>query len=150
MIIIKKNKKMKKVQLGDTVMVHYTGKLENGEVFDSSMIDGREPLTAKLGEGQLIKGFENGLIDMSIGDKKTIEISHEEAYGPYNDFMVQEVEKDKMPGEVIVGTALQADTQMGPVNFIVKEVKKGTVVLDANHPLAGEKLIFDLEVIGIE
>jgi FKBP-type peptidyl-prolyl cis-trans isomerase SlpA len=141
---------MKKVQLGDTVTVHYTGKLENGEVFDSSMVDGRQPLTAKLGEGQLIKGFENGLIDMSIGDKKTIEISHEDAYGPYNDFMVQEVEKDKMPGEVEVGISLQADTQMGPINFIVREVKEETVVLDANHPLAGEKLIFDLELIEIQ
>jgi FKBP-type peptidyl-prolyl cis-trans isomerase 2 len=150
MITIKKNKKMKKVQLGDTVTVHYTGKLENGEVFDSSMVDGRQPLTAKLGEGQLIKGFENGLIDMSIGDKKTIEIPHEDAYGPYNDFMVQEVEKDKMPGEVEVGISLQADTQMGPINFIVREVKEETVVLDANHPLAGEKLIFDLELIEIQ
>jgi FKBP-type peptidyl-prolyl cis-trans isomerase SlpA len=150
MITIKKNKKMKKVQLGDTVTVHYTGKLENGEVFDSSMVDGRQPLTAKLGEGQLIKGFENGLIDMSIGDKKTIKISHEDAYGPYNDFMVQEVEKDKMPGEVEVGISLQADTQMGPINFIVREVKEETVVLDANHPLAGEKLIFDLELIEIQ
>ena len=150
MITIKKNKKMKKVQLGDTVTVHYTGKLENGEVFDSSMVDGRQPLTAKLGEGQLIKGFENGLIDMSIGDKKTIKISHEDAYGPYNDFMVQEVEKDKMPGEVEVGISLQADTQMGPINFIVREVKVETVVLDANHPLAGEKLIFDLELIEIQ
>jgi FKBP-type peptidyl-prolyl cis-trans isomerase SlpA len=150
MITIKKNKKMKKVQLGDTVTVHYTGKLENGEVFDSSMVDGRQPLTAKLGEGQLIKGFENGLLEMSIGDKKTIEISHEDAYGPYNDYMVQEVEKDKMPGDVEVGISLQADTQMGPINFIVREVKEETVVLDANHPLAGEKLIFDLELIEIQ
>jgi FKBP-type peptidyl-prolyl cis-trans isomerase SlpA len=141
---------MTKIKNGDNVSVHYTGKLENGEVFDSSMVDGRQPLTAKLGEGQLIKGFENGLIDMSIGDKKTIEISHEDAYGPYNDFMVQEVEKDKMPGEVEVGISLQADTQMGPINFIVREVKEETVVLDANHPLAGEKLIFDLELIEIQ
>ena len=96
MFIVKKNNKMKKVQLGDTVTVHYTGRLENGDVFDSSMVEGKQPLTAKLGEGQLIKGFENGLLEMSIGDKKTIEISHEDAYGPYNDYMVQEVEKDKM------------------------------------------------------
>jgi FKBP-type peptidyl-prolyl cis-trans isomerase 2 len=150
MITIKKNNKMKKVQLGDTVTVHYTGRLENGDVFDSSMVEGRQPLTTKLGEGQLIKGFENGLLEMSIGDKKTIEISHEDAYGPYNDYMVQEVEKDKMPGDVEVGISLQADTQMGPINFIVREVKEETVVLDANHPLAGEKLIFDLELIEIQ
>ena len=82
---------MEKIKLGNTVTVHYTGKLKNGDIFDTSMVEGREPLVVKLGEGQLIKGFENGLIDMAIGDKKTIEISSEDAYGEYNDFMVQEV-----------------------------------------------------------
>ena len=141
---------MKKVQNGDTVTVNYTGRLVNGTVFDSSLNEGREPLVAKLGEGNLIKGFENGLIDMAIGDKKTVEIDHEEAYGPYNDYMIQEVEKTQMPGEVEVGTQLQAQTQMGSVQFVVKEIKESTVVLDANHPLAGETLIFDLEVLDIQ
>lgn len=141
---------MKKVQNGDTVTVNYTGRLVNGTVFDSSLNEGREPLVAKLGEGNLISGFENGLIDMSIGDKKTVEIESEDAYGPYNDYMVQEVPKEQMPGEVEVGTALQANTQMGVVNFVVKEVKEDVVILDANHPLAGEKLIFDLEVLDIQ
>ena len=133
---------MKKVQNGDTVTVNYTGRLVDGTVFDSSLNEGREPLVVKLGEGNLIKGFENGLIDMIVGDKKTVEIEVEEAYGVYNDYMIQEVPKEQMPGDVEVGTPLQASTQMGVVNFIVKEVKEDVVILDANHPLAGEKLIF--------
>lgn len=140
---------MKKVKTGDTVKVNYTGRLEDGTVFDSSVVEGRTPLEATLGQGQLIKGFENGLIEMTEGEKKTITIDVEDAYGPYQESMVDEVEKDRLPGEVEVGTALQAQTQMGPINFIVKEVKENTVILDANHPLAGQKLIFDLEVVEI-
>lgn len=141
---------MKKIQNGDTVTVNYTGRLVDGTVFDSSLNEGREPLVVKLGEGNLIKGFENGLIDMIVGDKKTVEIEVEEAYGVYNDYMIQEVPKEQMPGDVEVGTPLQASTQMGVVNFIVKEVKEDVVILDANHPLAGEKLIFDLEVLEVQ
>jgi FKBP-type peptidyl-prolyl cis-trans isomerase 2 len=141
---------MKKVESNSTVSVNYTGKLESGEIFDTSLVEGREPLVAQLGQNQLIKGFENGLIDMVVGEKKTVTIESEDAYGPYNDFMVEEVEKEKLPGEVEVGTALQAQTQMGPINFVVKEVKEGTVVLDGNHPLAGQRLIFDLEVVDVQ
>lgn len=140
---------MKKIKTGDTVKVNYTGRLEDGSVFDTSLVEGREPLEATLGQGQLIKGFENGLIEMTEGEKKTVTIEVEDAYGPYQDYMVEEVEKEKLPGEVEVGTALQAQTQMGPINFVVKEVKENTVVLDANHPLAGQRLIFDLEVVEI-
>lgn len=140
---------MKKVEANSTVTVHYTGRLEDGNVFDSSLVEGREPLTTTLGQGQLISGFENGLLEMSIGDKKTIEINSSDAYGEYMDHMVQEVEKNQLPGEVEVGTALQAQTEMGPINFVVKEVKDDTVILDANHPLAGKNLIFDLEVLEI-
>ena len=141
---------MKKVETNSTVTVNYTGRLEDGSIFDSSVVEGREPLKATLGQGQLIKGFESGLQEMSIGEKKTVEIDAEDAYGKYNDFMIQEVKKEQMPGEVEVGMHLQADTQMGPVQFIVKEINEETVVLDANHPLAGKKLIFDLEVVDIE
>jgi FKBP-type peptidyl-prolyl cis-trans isomerase SlpA len=141
---------MKKVEANSTVSVNYTGKLESGEIFDTSLVEGREPLVAQLGQGQLIKGFENGLIDMVVGEKKTVTIESEDAYGPYNDFMVEEVEKDKLPGEVEVGTALQANTQMGPINFVVKEVKENSVILDGNHPLAGQRLIFDLEVVDVQ
>jgi peptidylprolyl isomerase len=141
---------MKKVENGDLVTVNYTGRLVDGTIFDTSMVEGREPLQAKLGQGSLIKGFEEALIGMSVGEKKTVEVDFDNAYGPYNDFMVQEVELDKMPGEVQVGTQLQSQTDMGPVQFVVKEVKEETVVLDANHPLAGENLIFDLEIVGVE
>ena len=141
---------MKKIETNSSVTVNYTGRLEDGSIFDSSVVEGREPLIVTLGQGQLIKGFESGLYDMSVGDKKTVEIEVEDAYGNYNDFMVQEVPKEQMPGEVQVGMQLQADTQMGLVQFIVKDVKEDTVILDANHPLAGKKLIFDLEVLEIQ
>ena len=141
---------MKKVLSDSTVTVNYTGRLEDGTIFDSSTVEGREPMTTKLGQGQLIKGFEEGLVDMSEGDKKTVEIESSEAYGEYLDYLIQEVEKSQMPGEVEVGMPLQAQTEMGVVQFVVKEVKDETVVLDANHPLAGKKLIFDLELVSID
>ena len=149
MFKIKKTKNMKKVLSDSTVTVNYTGRLEDGTIFDSSMVEGREPMTAKLGEGRLIKGFEEGLVDMSEGDTKTVEIESTEAYGEYLDYLIQEVEKSQMPGEVEVGMPLQAQTEMGVVQFVVKEINENTVVLDANHPLAGKKLIFDLEVVSI-
>ena len=141
---------MRKVQNGDTVKVNYTGRLEDGTIFDSSMVEGREPLTAKLGDGMLIKGFENGLMEMTIGESKTVEIDPTNAYGEYNEEAIQEVPKTNMPGEVEVGMGLQANTEFGVVNFVVKEVKEETVVLDANHPLAGQKLFFDLELVEIQ
>ena len=150
MIKIKKTKNMKKVLSDSTVTVNYTGRLEDGTIFDSSTVEGREPMTTKLGQGQLIKGFEEGLVDMSEGDKKTVEIESAEAYGEYLDYLIQEVEKSQMPGEVEVGMPLQAQTEMGVVQFVVNEVKDETVVLDANHPLAGKKLIFDLELVSID
>jgi|TARA_R110000868_G_scaffold185501_1_gene427475 FKBP-type peptidyl-prolyl cis-trans isomerase 2 len=141
---------MTKVKNGDTVTVHYTGKFTDGTIFDSSTDEGREPIKTKLGEGNLIKGFENGLLEMSVGDKKTIEIEPVDAYGEHLDYMVQEVPKVQMPGEVEIGMHLEAHTDMGPIQLLVKEVKEDTVVLDGNHPLAGKKLIFDLEVIDFE
>lgn len=141
---------MKKIQNGDTVKVHYTGRLEDGTVFDSSMVEGRDPLMATLGQGQLISGFESGLIDMSVGDKKEVHIDPKDAYGEYIPNMEQEVPLENMPGEVSAGMQLQAETEMGPIILTVKEVRENTVVVDANHPLAGKKLIFDLEVVEIQ
>lgn len=141
---------MKRVESNSTVSVNYTGKLEDGTIFDSSLVEGREPLKTTLGQGQLIKGFENGLLEMQVGESKTIEIPSEEAYGEYLDYLVQEVPIDQMPGDVEVGTQLFSQTDMGPVNFVVKEIKEMTVVLDANHPLAGKNLIFELEVLDVE
>lgn len=141
---------MKRVESNSTVSVNYTGKLEDGTIFDSSLVEGREPLKTTLGQGQLIKGFENGLLDMQVGEQKTIEIPSEEAYGEYLDYLVQEVPMEQMPGDVEVGTKLFSQTEMGPVNFVVREIKEATVVLDANHPLAGKNLIFELEVLEVE
>ena len=139
---------MEKIQNNSTVTVNYTGRLEDGSIFDSSLNEGREPLTATLGQGQLIKGFEQGLVDMSIGEKKTVEIDPMDAYGDYNPSLIQEVPKDKVPEGVQEGHMLQANTPMGVLNFRVSEIKEETITLDGNHPLAGKKLIFDLEVVS--
>ena len=140
---------MEKITQNSTVTVNYTGKLEDGTIFDTSLVEGREPLKAKLGEGQLIPGFESGLIDMTIGENKTIDINPTEAYGEYNDELIVEVPKNNVPENVEVGMMLQTFGPMGPSIVKVLEIKDESVVIDANHPLAGEKLIFELEVMGI-
>jgi|TARA_R110000868_G_scaffold397965_2_gene670888 FKBP-type peptidyl-prolyl cis-trans isomerase SlpA len=140
---------MTKIKNGDNVSVHYTGKLEDGSVFDTSLAEGREPLTVTLGQGQLIPGFENGLIDMTVGEMKTIEIEPENAYGDIKPQMVSEVPLSQVPEGVKAGDMLQGQNQFGPVNVVVTEVKESTAVLDMNHPLAGKKLIFDLEVVSV-
>ena len=141
---------MKKVANDSTVTVNYTGRLEDGTVFDSSMVEGREPLNAVLGQGQLISGFEKGLLEMSVGEKKTVEIEHTEAYGEIIKEMIIEVAKNQVPENIEVGHMLQGNGPMGPVNVKVVEIKDDVVIIDGNHPLAGKKLIFDLEVMGIE
>jgi len=140
---------MRKVQNGDTITVNYTGRLEDGTIFDSSLNEGREPLTSTLGQGQLIPGFENGLIDMIIGDTKTIEIEPENAYGNYIPEMTTIVGLNQVPEGVKIGESLQGMSPNGPINVVVKEINESGVVLDANHPLAGKKLFFDLELMGI-
>ena len=140
---------MTKIKNGDNVSVHYTGKLEDGSVFDTSLSEGREPLTVTLGQGQLIPGFENGLIDMTVGEMKTIEIEPENAYGDIKPQMVSEVPLSQVPEGVKAGDMLQGQNQFGPVSVVVTEIKESTVVLDMNHPLAGKKLIFDLEVVSV-
>lgn len=140
---------MEQIKNGDSVSVNYTGRLEDGTIFDTSIQEGRTPLTAKLGEGKLIPGFESGLIGMSVGEKKTIEIEPADAYGEVNEGMIQEVALTQVPENVKVGDMLQGQNQYGPVQVTVKEVKESTAVLDMNHPLAGKKLIFDLEVVSV-
>ena len=141
---------MQKIKNGDTVSVNYTGKLEDGTIFDSSLVEGREPLNAVLGQGQLISGFEKGLLEMSVGEKKTVEIEHTEEYGEIIKEMIIEVAKNQVPENIEVGHMLQGNGPMGPVNVKVVEIKDDVVIIDGNHPLAGKKLIFDLEVMGIE
>jgi FKBP-type peptidyl-prolyl cis-trans isomerase SlpA len=131
------------------VVVNYVGKLEDGTIFDSSLVEGRTPLETQLGQGQLIPGFEKGLVGMQVGDKKTVEIESDQAYGPRNEELVIEIEKTKVPENVEVGAMLQTFGPMGPSIVKVLEIKDEVVVIDANHPLAGQKLIFELELVGI-
>ena len=140
---------MKKIQAGNTVKVNYTGKLEDGSIFDSSLNEGREPLEVTVGQGQLIKGFEDGLFDMSEGETKTVEIEPSEAYGDINIELINSVPRANVPEGVQEGEMLQGEGPMGAVNVKVVEVNEETVVLDANHPLAGKKLTFELEVVSI-
>ena len=135
------------VKEGSKVKVHYTGKLEDGKVFDTT-ID-KEPIEVVLGEGTLIKGFENGLMGMKDGEKKTIDVEPKDAYGDYVEGRIQEVEKSKLPEDIKVGMVLQATSEAGSMVILIKEIKEDTAIIDANHPLAGKKLIFDLEVVEV-
>jgi peptidylprolyl isomerase len=141
---------MQQVKKGDTVKVHYHGKLTTGETFDSS--DGKEPLEFKVGDGDVIKGFEEGVMGMKIGDKKTIQIPAEDAYGEKNEEMMIEFPKDRFPADMNpeVGMPLTMSNGAGQ-NFrvTITEVKDDSVILDANHPLAGEELIFDIQLVSI-
>lgn len=141
---------MAQITNGSSVSVNYTGRLEDGTIFDTSLHEGRTPLTATLGQGQLIPGFENGLMGMAIGEKKTIEIEPSDAYGEINEGMIQEVPLTQVPEGAKVGDMLQGQNERGQFQVSVKEVKENSVVLDMNHPLAGKKLIFDLEVVSID
>ncbi|QXP59893.1 peptidylprolyl isomerase [Olleya sp. HaHaR_3_96] len=142
---------MSQVKENSAVKVNYTGKLSDGQIFDSS--DGKEPIEFTLGQGQLIPGFEKGLIDMKLNEKKTITIAKEEAYGDINEALRQEVSKTDLPQDMKpeVGMGLVSKAPDGrETNLLVVEVKEDTIVLDANHPLAGKDLIFDLEVVEIK
>ncbi|HVG40114.1 MAG TPA: peptidylprolyl isomerase [Chitinophagaceae bacterium] len=141
---------MEEVKNGDKIKVHYHGKLNNGDTFDSS--EGREPLEFTVGEGQVIKGFDEGVKGMKVGDKKTIEIPVGDAYGEKNNEMLIEFPLTQFPQEMKPETGMQLMMNNGagqsfPV--IVAEVKSDSVILDANHPLAGQDLTFDLELISI-
>ena len=141
---------MSQVKQNDTVKVHYTGKLANGEVFDSSLE--RDPMEFTVGSGQLIPGFENGVIDMKVKEKKTIVIPSAEAYGEPRKELIQEVPKDRLPEEIKpeVGMGLVSKTPEGQeIQLVVKEVNDDNIVVDGNHPLAGQELTFEIEVVGI-
>lgn len=142
---------MQQVQKGDKVKVHYHGRLNNGETFDKS--EGRDPLEFEVGSGMVIKGFDDGVTGMAIGEKKTINIPFNEAYGPVNPDMVIEMPKDRFPQdmELEVGLPLaMTDGQGQQFQVMIRELKEDVVILDANHPLAGQDLEFDLELVGIE
>ena len=139
------------VKNNDTVQVHYTGKLTNGQIFDSSV--DKEPLEFQLGQGQIIPGFENGLIDMKVAEKKTVTIPEGEAYGEVRKDLFQEVPKTELPPEIDpqVGMGLVAKNPDGSERQLrVAEVRNESIVIDANHPLAGQDLVFDLELVAIK
>lgn len=140
---------MNKILNNSTVKVNYVGKLENGEIFDSSIEEGREPLVTTLGKRQLIPGFESGLIDMAVGEKKIIEIEPKDGYGEIKEAMIVEIPSDKVPPESKVGDMLQSMTPNGPLNVKIIDITDGIVKIDANHPLAGKKLIFEVEILEI-
>ncbi len=141
---------MAQVKSGDKIKVHYHGKLTSGETFDSS--EGRAPLEFEVGSGMVIKGFDDGVTGMSVGEKKTVNIPYNEAYGPRNPEMVIEMLKDKFPKDldIEVGMPLGMSDQQGhQFQVTIVEIKEEVVMLDANHPLAGQDLIFDLELVEI-
>jgi FKBP-type peptidyl-prolyl cis-trans isomerase 2 len=140
---------MTTAKAGDTVQIHYTGKLDSGEQFDSSV--GGEPLEFTLGGGQVIAGFDKGVSGMSVGEKKTIRILPKDAYGDYDDDLVIQVSREDLPAlNYELGTELVMQQPSGRgIPVIVIDANDEAVVLDANHPLAGEALTFELELVGI-
>jgi FKBP-type peptidyl-prolyl cis-trans isomerase SlpA len=141
---------MTKVKNNDKVKVHYTGTLEDGQVFDSSLQ--REPLEFTMGAGQMIPGFEKGILDMELNEKKTINIPSTEAYGEPNDDLTQEVPMQHLPADIKpeVGMNLVSQTPDGQqMQFVVTKVNDDSIVVDGNHPLAGKDLTFEIEVVGI-
>jgi peptidylprolyl isomerase len=141
---------MSEVKNGDAVKVHYTGKLKNGEQFDSSI--GREPLEFTVGAGQMIPGFDAALPGMKIGDKKTINIEPKDGYGESDENAIIEFPKENIPADMKLepGMSLTLSNQEGqPFPVVVKEVKDDIIILDANHFLAGKELVFDIELMEI-
>ena len=141
---------MAQAKSGDNVKVHYTGKLDDGTVFDSSAE--REPLQFSLGSGNVIPGFEEAIVGMTPGESKTATIPAEQAYGPQRDELVITVEKEQIPTDlsVEVGQQLQISQNNGEViPVMVTDVSDSKVTLDANHPLAGEQLTFDIQLVEL-
>ena len=141
---------MANVKAGNTVKVHYTGSLDNGETFDSSV--GREPLEFTLGEGKLLKKFEAAVDGMAVGDKVKINIPAAEGYGVRQEEMIQDINRDQVPPDLEpkVGMQLQMQTEQGyPVVVTVTAISETTLTLDANHRLADEDLNFDIELVEI-
>ncbi|ADU65013.1 peptidylprolyl isomerase [Desulfurispirillum indicum] len=139
---------MAHVKIGDTVRVHYTGSLADGTVFDTSY--DRTPLEFTVGDKTIIAGFEEAVVGMSTGEKKKFELSADQAYGERSDEMIYTMDRNALPGEIEpqVGMVLQASFQNGQVTDVqITDVTEDTVTLDANHPLAGKSLHFELELM---
>ena len=141
---------MSQAKDGDKVTVHYTGKLEDGTVFDSSQ--NRDPLEFQLGAGNVIPGFNDGIVGMGIGESRTISIPPDDAYGQRRDELTIEVDKSEFPEDIKpeIGQELQVQQPDGsPVQVTITDVTEEKVTLDANHSLAGKTLIFEIELVEI-
>jgi peptidylprolyl isomerase len=141
---------MSQAKQGNSVKVHYTGKLDDGTVFDSSV--GREPLDFTVGAGQLIAGFDEAVVGMAVGEKKTVRIAAEQAYGTHNPEMTLQVPRSDLPADIQpeLGMQLEASQEGGHSMVVtVVEVTDESVTFDANHPLAGKALTFEIEVVEL-
>ena len=140
---------MEQAKQGDTVRVHYTGTLDDGQEFDSSR--GLEPLTFTLGAGSVIQGFDDAITGMSVGDEKRVTIPASEAYGPRRDELTLRLPRTELPSDLELEEGSQLRMEQGDQSIVVtvREVGDHTVTLDANHPLAGESLTFDLQLVEI-
>jgi len=141
---------MSTVKTGDTVKVHYTGKFDTGEVFDSS--EGTEPLAFTIGAGQVIPGFDQALLGMQIGETKDVVIEPDQAYGNRIEELVQTIDRNQfnLSGvEPEVGMAIEMQTPQGSIPLVITDLTDTTVTLDANHPLAGEPLHFSLTLVEV-
>lgn len=141
---------MTTVEQGNTVQIHYTGTLKDGSVFDSS--EGRDPLEFQVGSGHVIAGMDAGVIGMAVGESKTLEIPVMEAYGPINPAARQEMPRDQFPKDIPMerGTPIQVQTHDGQEMVVqIYDFTEETVTLDANHPLAGHDLTFQVEIVAI-
>lgn len=138
------------VKSGDNVAIHYKGTLNDGTVFDSS--EGREPLEFTVGSGMVIKGFDDGVTGMQVGEKKSIHIAVEDAYGPSSEEMIFDFDRADIPADIplAVGETLNMHDGQRAVPVIIREVTEEFVKLDANHPLAGQELNFELELVEIK
>lgn len=136
------------IENGTIVNVNYVGKFVDGSVFDTS--EGNGLLRFEIGSGQIIPGFERALIGKNIGDKITVEIEPELGYGLVNEELIAKIPKERVPEGVHVGQELQSVLENGqPITVLVTEVNNDDVVIDANHPLAGKDLIFDIEIVSL-
>lgn len=141
---------MSEARSGDTVRIHYTGTLDDGTQFDSSA--GRDPLEFQLGGGQVIPGFDKAVEGMAVGENKSVRLEPDEAYGQRHDQLVQEVPRSALPEDVTPeeGMMLESRTPEGQVSqFVVTAVSEESITVDANHPLAGQALSFDIELVEI-
>jgi peptidylprolyl isomerase len=141
---------MAQVKKGDTVKVHYTGKLNDGTVFDTSI--NREPLMFTIGQGNMIPGFEQAVLGMSVGDSKVANIPSTEAYGEKKDEMMVDVPRTQVPANIEPEVGMQLAVQQpdgSSIPVTITEVSEEKIVLDANHPLAGKDLIFEIELVEI-